>query len=88
VRTAIEKSVAIKAWAPHRPVVIPTEEVIELKKNKKYIRKRKFFPGYVLVHMKSDNETCSLIRHTPSVTGFLGFKPDSLSPDDVGRRWN
>lgn len=87
VRMSIEKAVAIKGMSDRiDQVVIPTEEVIELKKNKKHIRKRKFFPGYILVHMKSDNETCFLIRNTPSVTGFLGgSKPIALTPDDVER---
>jgi len=85
VRSAIEKAVSIKSMNDRiQQVVIPTEEVIELKKNKKQIRRRKFFPGYVLVEMIADNETCYLIRSTPSVTGFLGgAKPIPLTSTDV-----
>jgi transcription termination/antitermination protein NusG len=87
VRSGIEKSVAINNMGDKIvQVVIPTEEVIELKKNKKHIRRRKFFPGYVLVEMIADNQTCYLIRNTPSVTGFLGgAKPIPLRPEDVER---
>lgn len=87
VRTTIEKSVAINNMGDKiLQVVIPTEEVIELKKNKKQIRRRKFFPGYVLVEMIADNQTCYLIRNTPSVTGFLGgSKPIPLAQVDVER---
>ncbi len=87
VRSGIEKSAAIKGLGPQiAQVVIPTEEVIELKKNKKHIRRRKFFPGYVLVNMISNNETCFLIRNTPGVTGFLGgASPIPLTQSDVDR---
>jgi len=87
VRSAVEKAVAVKGYGDRiAQVVIPTEEVIELKKNKKQIRRRKFFPGYVLVQMEADNETCNLIRNTPSVTGFLGgANPIPLAPGDVER---
>lgn len=87
VRSTIEKTAGIKGLMPRiAQVVIPTEEVIELKKNKKQIRRRKFFPGYVLVQMIADNETCFLIRNTPGVTGFLGgSNPIPLTPADVER---
>jgi len=87
VRSGIEKSAAIKGLASSiSEVVIPTEEVIELKKNKKQIRRRKFFPGYVLVSMIANNEACYLIRNTPGVTGFLGgAKPTPLTAQDVER---
>lgn len=87
VRAAIEKAIAIKGLSDRvSQVVIPTEEVIELKKNKKQIRRRKFFPGYVLVQMKPDNQICYLIRSTPGVTGFLGGpNPIPLQGSDVER---
>lgn len=65
-------------------VVIPTEEVVEVKKNKRYVKKRKFFPGYIMVDMVVDNDTYWLIRNTPGVTGFLGgVKPIPLPEDEV-----
>ena len=60
-------------------ILIPTEDVIEIKKNKRTIKKRKFFPGYVLADMVIDNSTYWLVRNTPGVTGFLGgMKPTAL----------
>ncbi|MCG3204146.1 MAG: Transcription termination/antitermination protein NusG [Elusimicrobia bacterium] len=87
VRSGIEKSAGIKGLTTQiAQVVIPTEEVIELKKNKKQIRRRKFFPGYVLVNMVANNDTCYLIRNTPGVTGFLGgASPIPLTQADVDR---
>jgi transcriptional antiterminator NusG len=87
VRSSVEKAVGIQGLKDRiAQVVIPTEEVIELKKNKKHIRRRKFFPGYILVQMIADNQTCYLIRNTPGVTGFLGgAKPIPLQPTDVER---
>jgi transcriptional antiterminator NusG len=87
VRSSIEKAVSVSNLGERiQQVVIPTEEVIELKKNKKQIRRRKFFPGYVLVEMIADNQACYLIRNTPGVTGFLGgAKPIPLTPGDVER---
>ena len=62
-------------------ILIPTEDVIEIKKNKKTIKKRKFFPGYVLVNMLIDNDTYWLIRNTAGVTGFLGGSKPVPLPD-------
>ena len=53
-------------------VFIPTEDVVEVKKNKKQIKKRKFFPGYLLLDMAVDNETYWAVRNINGVTGFLG----------------
>ncbi|MBI4668663.1 MAG: transcription termination/antitermination factor NusG [Elusimicrobia bacterium] len=53
-------------------VLIPTEDVVQIQKNKKVVRKRKFFPGYVLIDMVVDNETYWLIRSINGVSGFLG----------------
>jgi transcription termination/antitermination protein NusG len=53
-------------------VLIPTEDVVEVKKNKKKISKRKFFPGYVLIDMKVDEITYWLIKGIPGVSHFLG----------------
>lgn len=53
-------------------VLIPTENVSEVKGGKKSITTRKFFPGYILVHMAFTEETWHLIKHTPGVIGFVG----------------
>jgi transcription termination/antitermination protein NusG len=65
-------------------LLIPTEDVVEIRRNKKQIKKRKFFPGYVLADMDVDNHTYWLIRNTPGVTGFLGgVKPTALPEHEV-----
>lgn len=65
-------------------VVIPTEEVVEVKKNKRYVKKRKFFPGYIMVDMVVDNDTYWMVRNTPGVTGFLGgVKPIPLPEEEI-----
>lgn len=53
-------------------VVIPTEEVVELRGGKKRRSSRKFFPGYILIEMDMNDETWHIVNSTPKVTGFLG----------------
>ncbi|HHZ83254.1 MAG TPA: transcription termination/antitermination protein NusG [Nitrospirales bacterium] len=53
-------------------VLVPTHEVIEIKNGKKKASTRKFFPGYVLVHMAMTDEASQLVKATPKVTGFVG----------------
>lgn len=55
-------------------VLIPTEQVSEVKDGKKKISLRKFFPGYVLVEMDMDDEAWYVVRNIPGVTGFIGTK--------------
>lgn len=65
-------------------ILIPTEEIVEIRKNKKKISKRKFFPGYVIIEMVIDNETYWAVRNIPGVTGFLGgVKPAPLRPEEL-----
>ncbi|MBI4368681.1 MAG: transcription termination/antitermination factor NusG [Elusimicrobia bacterium] len=65
-------------------VMIPTEDVVRIQKNKKVVSKRKFFPGYVLIDMEVDNETYWLVRNITGVSGFLGGdKPVRLPETEV-----
>lgn len=53
-------------------VLVPTEEVVEMRRGSKINAERKFFPGYVLIKMDMTNESWHLVKNTPKVTGFLG----------------
>lgn len=66
-------------------ILIPTEEVIELRGGKKVISKRLLYPGYVLVEMEMDDELWHAVKSTPRVTGFVGggTKPVPLTADEV-----
>ncbi len=67
-------------------ILVPVEEVVELKSGQKSITERKFFPGYVLVEMEMTDETWHLVKSTPKVTGFLGgsaMKPTPISEKEV-----
>ena len=67
-------------------ILVPTEEVVEMKAGQKNISERKFFPGYVLVEMEMDDETWHLVKSTNKVTGFVGgtaSKPTPISAGEV-----
>lgn len=66
-------------------VVIPTEQVSEIRSGKKRISQRKFFPGYLIVEMELNEKTYLLIKATPGVTGFIGLgkKPMPLAQEEV-----
>jgi len=61
-------------------ILIPTEEVVEIKDGSKRRSERKFFPGYVLVEMEMDDETWHLIKDVPKVMGFIGGTKDKPAP--------
>jgi transcriptional antiterminator NusG len=68
-------------------VLVPMEEVVEMRRGRKVSSERKFFPGYVLVKMELKDETYHLIKSTPKVTGFLGTenKPIPITDEEAGR---
>jgi len=68
-------------------IVVPTEQVIETKGGEKVQVEKRIFPGYILVHMILSDESWSLVKNTPGVTGFVGSenKPTPLSPAEVDR---
>ena len=61
-------------------VLVPTEEVVEMRGGQKRKSERKFFPGYVLVEMELDDDTWHLVKETPRVMGFIGGKADQPAP--------
>lgn len=67
-------------------ILVPVEEVVELKGGQKSISERKFFPGYVLVEMEMGDDSWHLVKSTPKVTGFVGGagnKPTPISEKEV-----
>ena len=71
-------------------ILIPTEEVIEIRRGQKVSAERKFFPGYLLVKMDMTDQAYHLVKNTPKVTGFLGSqrKPIPVSQAEVDRILN
>jgi transcription termination/antitermination protein NusG len=61
-------------------ILVPTEEVIEMREGQKRKSERKFFPGYVLVQMEMDDETWHLVKDVPRVLGFIGGTSDKPAP--------
>ena len=61
-------------------ILVPTEEVVEVKNGQKSVTERRFFPGYVLVEMEMTDETWHLVKNTSKVTGFIGGKSNKPSP--------
>lgn len=61
-------------------VLVPSEEVIEIRSGKQRRSERKFFPGYVFVHMEMTDETWHLVRNAPKVMGFIGGTADHPAP--------
>jgi transcriptional antiterminator NusG len=67
-------------------VLVPTEEVVELRRGQKVNSERKFFPGYVLIRMDLSDETWHLVKNTPKVTGFLGNRrPAPITEKEAAR---
>jgi len=69
-------------------VLVPVEEVVEMKGGQKHTSERKFFPGYVLVEMEMSDDTWHLVKSTPKVTGFVGgtaTKPTPISEKEVDK---
>jgi transcription termination/antitermination protein NusG len=73
--------------AKFEEVLVPTEEVVEVRRGAKVSAERKFFPGYVLVKMDLDDDTWHLVRNTAKVTGFLGTRgrPSPISEHEAAR---
>ena len=75
IASAIKEQAEQKGLADHfDEVLVPAEEVVEVRRGQKVNSERKFFPGYVLVKMELTDDAWHLVKNTPKVTGFLGTK--------------
>jgi transcriptional antiterminator NusG len=88
VALAIREKAAQKGLSEKfEDILVPTEEVVEVRRGAKVNTERKFFPGYVLVRMELSDETWHLVKNTPKVTGFLGGggRPQPISQREAER---
>ena len=88
VEQSIREQAQIKGLAERlEEVLVPSEEVVEMRRGQKVSSDRKFFPGYVLVKMDLNDETWHLVKNTPKVTGFLGGggRPVPISEAEADR---
>ena len=89
VKAALEERIDISGLSSKfGEIMIPTEQVTELKKGQKKQIERKFFPGYMLVQMELDDDTLHLVRKTPNVMGFLGgtkTRPSPLTENELNK---
>ena len=81
VKAALEERIEMSGLSDKfGDIMIPTEQVTELKKGQKKQMERKFFPGYMLVQMEMDDNTWHLVRKTPNVMGFIGGSKNRPHP--------
>jgi transcriptional antiterminator NusG len=88
IASAIKEQADQKGLADHiDEVLVPSEEVVEVRRGQKITAERKFVPGYVLVKMELTDDAWHLIKNTPKVTGFLGTKlrPTPISEAEADR---
>ncbi len=89
VKAALEERIEMSGLSDKfGNIMIPTEQVTELKKGQKKQMERKFFPGYMLVQMEMDDNTWHLVRKTPNVMGFIGGsrnRPHPLTDKEFDR---
>jgi transcriptional antiterminator NusG len=87
-RALLERISGRKCRNAFGQILVPVEEVVELKMGQKSISERKFFPGYVLVEMEMNDDSWHLVKSTPKVTGFVGGtanKPTPISEKEVDK---
>src|SRR5436190_897914 len=83
----VRQEMARVTWPTRKEILVPTEEVVEVKRGAKVNSERKFFPGYVLIKMDLDDQTWHLVKNTAKVTGFLGGRgrPSPISDAEAAR---
>ncbi len=81
VKRALEERIKLKGMEDQfGEILVPTEEVVEMRDGQKRKSERKFFPGYVLVQMEMNDDTWHLVKETPRVMGFIGGSSDKPAP--------
>ena len=81
VKSALEERIKLHGLEDKfGDIMVPTEEVVEMREGQKRRSERKFFPGYVLVQMELDEETWHLVKEVPKVLGFIGGSSDRPAP--------
>ena len=86
VKTSLENRItSLAGGASIAKVIIPTEQVSEVRSGKKRVSQRRFFPGYILVEMELNERSYFLVKSTPGVTGFIGLgkRPTPLPQNEV-----
>lgn len=85
-KQALEERIRTLGFSEHfGEIHVPQETVVELVRGQKKTSSRKFFPGYILVQMKMNEDTWHLVKETPKITGFVGdaSDPQAMSPEEV-----
>jgi len=88
IATQIKEQAELKGLADHiGDIIVPSEEVTEVRRAQKVNTERKFFPGYVLINMDMSDDAWHLVKDVPKVTGFLGSKtrPSPISDAEADR---
>ena len=88
VASSIKEQAILRGIEDHfSEILVPTEDVVQVRKGRKVQSERKFFPGYVLVKMEMNDESYHLVKKTNKVTGFLGSqsRPIPITKDEVSR---
>ncbi len=81
VKTALEERIQLRGLEEKfGRILVPSEEVVEMRSGQKRKSERKFFPGYVLVEMELDDDSWHLVKETPRVMGFIGGTADKPAP--------
>jgi transcriptional antiterminator NusG len=81
VKAALQERIELSGFKERfGQILVPSEEVVEMRAGQTRRSERKFFPGYVLVEMELDDDTWHLIKETPRVMGFIGGKADKPAP--------